>query len=209
MPDRQSPLPISAVPTTTPTSIPFYNRASFLLSLRFVDNKANSGRHKRRQNVAYLGSGTATDSCTNAVVYQLINGQLFANTSNGSLQFGTNSAASYANFTATANPGLINTTFAVDSSNNLVWNNPNFYNNFARFCVMLDNTIIVVFADPATATPTGCLFVALSMTRISNCAGAIGIVSGPSGPSGPTGPSVRLPHVPVHIIRNALTMFSI
>lgn len=52
----------------------------------------------------------------------------------------------------------------------------------ARFCVLADNTIVAVFDDPLLA-PTGCLFISLSMTRVSTCAAAIGAaqLSGPPG----------------------------
>jgi hypothetical protein len=147
-----------------------------------------SGTHslKNRQVAAYLGgSGQATDSCANAVVYNLVNGKLFANSTSGALQFGTSTGVDYANFTPTASPGNITTTFSVDTQNNLIWTNPAFYNSRANFCVLVDNTIVGVFTDPQFAPPN-CIFVLLSMTRVSACAAAVGAVSGPAGPAGPT-----------------------
>lgn len=96
--------------------------------------------------------------------------------------FGTSPGQAYTNFTPSANPGSITTAFSVDSQNNLMWSNSAFYNNMARFCVLADNTIVAVFDDPLLA-PRGCLFISLSMTRVSTCAAAIGAaqLSGPPG----------------------------
>lgn len=140
-------------------------------------------RLRKRQTPVYLGgSGQVTNSCQNAVVYNLLNGQLFANTSSSATQYGTTSGTTYANFTPSANPGEITSTFSVDSQNNLLWSHPDFYNNFARFCVLADNQIVAVFGE-ASLAPANCLFVILSMNRVGNCAGAAGRpqVSGPPG----------------------------
>lgn len=144
---------------------------------------------KRQSGSGYVGgTGQAVNTCTSAVVYNLVNGQLFANTSTVSTQFGTDVGVQYANFTPSVNPGALTTVFSVDSQNNLLWGNTAFYNNAARFCVLSDGTIVAVFIDP-TQAPAGCLFVALSMTRVSSCAGAANgnFVTGPPGPTGATG----------------------
>ena len=161
---------------------------SFVLRFVVTDDSLSKLRFHRRQsgNIGYIGQqGQATSSCSNAIIYNLVNGQLFANSSTTNTQFGTNSATSYANFTPSANPGAITSTFSVDQSNNLMWSNPAFYNNLARFCVLSDGTLVAVFASPDQAPPM-CLFVSLSMTRVSTCAGAA--VPGPSGPTGAMGP---------------------
>ena len=154
---------------------------SFILSMTF--QKQVNGLVKRQS--AYLaGSGQATDSCSNAVVYNLVNGQLFANSTAGGQQFSADAGVHYSNFTPSATPGSVTTTFSVDAQNNLLWSNTNFYNNQARFCVMPDNTLVAVFDDPVIA-PASCNFVSLSLNRVSTCAAAIGVpVSGPSGPTG-------------------------
>src|ERR1700761_2388353 len=124
-----------------------------MLAMTFMDQQSNS-RLKRRQSSAYLGgTGQATDSCADAVVYNLVSGKLFANSSSGALQFGTSTGTTYANFTASANPGDVTTAFSVDTENNLMWSNSAFYNMRARFCVLSDNTIVAVFADPMLAPP--------------------------------------------------------
>ena len=110
------------------------------------------------------GQGTSTDSCTNAVVYTLVNGQLFANTTSSTTQFGTDRGIDFAAFTPRASPGTINSTFAVDAQNNLMWNNVAFYNNFAQWCVRADNTVYAVFVA-ATLAPSDCVFVQLNMVR--------------------------------------------
>ena len=141
--------------------------------------------HIKRQNAYLMGSGQATDSCAGAVVYSLINGQLFANSSTSTQQFSTDPGVQYANFTPSSAPGSVTSTFSVDSQNNLLWSNSNFYNNQARFCVMPDDSLISVFDNPEVA-PSDCNFVFLSLTRVSTCAAAVGApaLSGPSGPSG-------------------------
>lgn len=141
--------------------------------------------HIKRQYAYLAGTGQATDSCANAVVYNLVNGQLFSNSSAGSQQFGTDLGIQYANFTPSSTPGSLTTVFSVDSQNNLLWSNANFYNSQARFCVMRDGTLVAVFDNPLLA-PEGCAFVLLSLTRVSTCAAAVGApaLSGPSGPVG-------------------------
>ena len=155
---------------------------SFILSMTL--QRPGNGHIKRQTNYL-MGSGQATDSCAGAVVYSLVNGQLFANSSSGSQQFSTDPGIQYANFTPSSAPGSLTNTFSVDSQNNLLWSNSNFYNNQARFCVMPDDTLVSVFDDPAVA-PSDCNFVFLSLTRVSTCAAAVGApaLSGPSGPSG-------------------------
>lgn len=155
------------------------------------------GQGLGKRQYAYLaGTGQATDSCSDAIVYNLINGQLYSNSSAGSEQFSTEVGVQYANFTPNSTPGSVTTVFSVDSQNNLLWSNANFYNNQARFCVMRDGTLVAVFDDPMMA-PEGCAFVLLSLTRVSTCAAAVGApaLSGPSGPSGPIGvcPSIVCP----------------
>ena len=131
---------------------------SYSFALMFVP-PAQYNRRNRRQTSggAYLGQGQAVNTCTAAVIYTLINGQLFANTSSGAAQFGTTPGTPYANFTSSANLGIITSVFSVDSSNNLMWNNVAFYNNFARFCVMPDNSIVAVLSwTPLQALSAAC-----------------------------------------------------
>ena len=144
---------------------------------------------KRQSSSGFVsGNGQAVDSCSNAVVYNLIQGQLLANTTNSATQFSANPSDSYANFTPSANPGSITTVFSVDSQNNLLWGNTAFYNNAARFCVLPDGTIVAVYIDP-TQAPANCVFVALSMSRVSSCAGAANgaYITGPTGAQGVSG----------------------
>jgi hypothetical protein len=126
-------------------------------------------RWKRQNSAYYGGNGQATDSCTNAVVFFLSQGRLFANSSTQSLQFGTNPGVTYANFTPSANPGSITTLFSLDTQNSLSWTNESFYNYQARFCVTYDSNLIAVFGDPSLA-PAGCLFVVLTLSRLESCA---------------------------------------
>ncbi|ETI20890.1 hypothetical protein G647_07233 [Cladophialophora carrionii CBS 160.54] len=174
----------------TLVSVLHLRRKLFVQARDDIRGPTNNHRLKKRQAHAYLGgTGQATDSCTEAVVYSLVNGRLFANSTSGALQFGTTSGTTYANFTASVNPGDVTTAFSVDMENNLMWSNSASYNMRARFCVLSHSTIISVFGDPMLAPPD-CLFVSLSMTRVSSCA-AVGAstLSGPSGPAGPMGPT--------------------
>jgi hypothetical protein len=187
------PLKLTGISSTSSQGFNAVDSYSFVLQFYMIDISVNrNGRYlrKRQSGSGYVsGTGQAVNSCTSAVVYNLVNGQLFANTSNAATQFGTDIGVQYANFTPSASPGALTTVFSVDSQNNLLWGNTAFYNNAVRFCVLSDGTIVAVFIDP-TQAPTGCLFVALSMTRISSCAGAAAngnFITGPSGPSGVMG----------------------
>ncbi len=157
---------------------------TFIISMKEISPQGNKNVNAKRQAVLG-GQGQATTSCADAVIYSLMNGQLFANSSSGALQYGTSPGVQYANFTPSASPGSITTLFSVDSQNNLLWSNSNFYNNQAQFCVMPDGMIVAVFVQQAAA-PVLCNFVVLSLTRVSSCVGQVGgaVLSGPTGPVG-------------------------
>lgn len=125
---------------------------------------------KRQSNVYLGGSGQATDSCTNGVIFSLSNGQLFANGTDFTQQFGTSPGVPFANFTPSANPVSIMTLFSIDTQNTLIWSNDAFFNYRARFCVTTGGDLLAVFVDPQLA-PTGCLFVVLMLSRLERCAG--------------------------------------
>ncbi len=67
-----------------------------------------------------FGQGQAVNTCANVIVYTLIDGQLFANSTNSATPFGIVPGVAYANFTPSANPGNVTTTFSVEFSNNLM-----------------------------------------------------------------------------------------
>ena len=160
---------------------------SYSFALSFFVPRAQKNRRQAAVS-GFVGQGQAVNTCASAVIYTLVNGQLFANSSSGATQFGTSSGTVYANFTPSVSPGNITTVFSVDYANNLMWNNNIFYNNFARFCVLPDNSIVAVFVSPDQA-PAGCLFVTLSMIRLSSCVQNPAYITGPSGPSGLSGAS--------------------
>jgi hypothetical protein len=136
---------------------------SYSFALMFVLPAQIKPRNRRQTGGNYyLGQGQAVNNCSAAVTYTLINSQLFANASGGATQFGMTPGTSYANFTASASPGNITSIFSTDSANKLMWNNPSFYNNFAKFCIMPDQTIVAVFIDP-TGEAVSCVFISLSM----------------------------------------------
>jgi hypothetical protein len=136
---------------------------SFVLNI-FGPEVKNIYRRQTSGGTFVNGQGTSTDTCSNAVVYTLVNGQLFANASSGTTQFGSNSTDAYTVFTPRLYPAKISGTFAVDSQNNLIWNNASFYNSFAQWCVRSDNSIVAVFVAPSLA-PSDCVFVLLNMVR--------------------------------------------
>lgn len=130
---------------------------------------------RKRQSNVYLGnSGQATSSCTDAVVFSIYQGQLFANSSTQSLRFGTNPGVAAANFTPSADPGSITTQFSVDTQYTLRWINDAFYNSQARFCVLSSGDIIAVFGDPSVSAPANCLFVVLTLSSLDRCPGLQG-----------------------------------
>jgi hypothetical protein len=138
---------------------------SFALTI-FVPNAGNINQRQTGGFTYVNGQGTSTDSCANAIMYTLINGHLFSNTSSGSTQFGAPANVDYTTFVPQANPGPITTTFSVDAQNNLIWSNVAFYNNFAQWCIRADNTVIAVFVAPNLApnlAPNDCVFIQLSL----------------------------------------------
>lgn len=172
------------------------NGNNFILQF-WMPGEKNS-RRQATSGTFVSGQGGATQSCSNASVYTLVNGNLYSNTSSGALQFGTTPGTPYANFTPSANPGTIVTTFGVDSENHLLWSNTLFPDHSASFCVLSDNTIVAVFET--SAGPQNCLYISLTITRLNNCVNSNAFnggpgpsdatgETGPSGPSGPTGPT--------------------
>ena len=134
----------------------------FVLSF-FVPSSQND---KRQDSTGYVsGSGSTTDSCTDAIVYTLLNGQLFANSETGVEQFSADPGIPYSIFTpsSTPDPGSITTTFSVDSQGDLYWNNATFSNYQAQWCVLSNSSILAVFLE--NAGPPGCLYVLLSTNR--------------------------------------------
>ncbi|KPI35120.1 uncharacterized protein AB675_1316, partial [Cyphellophora attinorum] len=176
---------VEASPSTTLTATPPASSTPFVLSpddgipidqrLFIFSIDLSPGWHpQKRQSAAYIDtSGQTTGDCTNAVVFSITSdGQLFANTSSGSLQFGTDPGVPYQNFTASATPGSIVSFFSVDPENNLMWANTAFFTNMARFCVQPSGNLLAVFIDPSQA-PSDCTFVQLSLNRASQCAGLV------------------------------------
>lgn len=168
----------------------------FVLSLIF----SGSAPHERRQSfTGFIGGfGSTTQDCSTAMVYSLVNGQLFANTSSGALQFGTNTSTTSKAFIPTPYPNTIVTTFSVDANSVLLWTNSTFYNGGARFCVTSDSAIYAVFT--LGGEPSGCQFINLNLVRgrvfgrlptsrclliaaVSSCL-ANGVITGPSGIAG-------------------------
>lgn len=152
--------------------------------LQFITPNQKDGRRASSGNNFVSKEGAATNNCNEASIYTLSNGTLLSNTSSGTLQFGTDPGKAYSNFTPSANPGSIVTTFGIDNENHLFWSNPAFPDNAVSFCVLSDNTIVSVFQT--SAGPPACLYIPLTITQLTNCGLNPGVIHG--GGPGPTGP---------------------
>lgn len=75
---------------------------SFVLNISVPEVK-NIQRRQSPGGGFINGQGTSTDSCANAAVYTLVNGQLFANVISGTTQFGTDANVDYTVFNPRAN----------------------------------------------------------------------------------------------------------
>lgn len=134
-------------------------------------------RQKRQAGFSYVGSdGTMTTDCTNAPIYSLVNGQLFAVQSGITYQFSAQLGLSYQRFVPTVVPGPITTTFSFAASNVLQWTNAQFFNGEASFCSMANGTVYAVFTEGGQ--PFGCFYIALNLYSQSSCAANTNTVIG-------------------------------
>jgi hypothetical protein len=181
--------PIAAMPTSSPIGSPPIPQSPDARNLFQLNLRLSGIDINERQSNIFLGDdGQATDSCKTAIVFSLIDGKLFANSTTQSLQFSTDPGVAYANFTPSVSAGAITTRFSINPQNALTWYNDAFYNYNARFCVTTNSDLLVVFADPELAPPNY-VFVTLSISRLERCPGAgAGAYVGPAGPTGPQGP---------------------
>ena len=122
-------------------------------------------RNRRRQAGAFITyDGRATSSCSQASVYSLYNGQLFVQFANGTTeQFSTITGTSYANFTPSATPGDIRTTFSLGNTGSLLWTNNDFFNGGALFCILPSGVLIAVFQQGMA--PESCIFIDLTIAE--------------------------------------------
>ena len=122
-------------------------------------------RNRRRQAGTFVSyNGRATSSCSQASTYSLYNGQLFVQSADGSTQqFGTTSGTLFANFTSSATPGDLNTTFSLSNTGSLLWTNNAFFNGGALFCILPSGMLVAVFAQGAQ--PQTCVFIDLTIAE--------------------------------------------
>ena len=137
----------------------------FLLSLNIGPFRA-----KRQSTTPIVGqNGGATHSCSNALIFTLSDGQLYANGTGALLQYGADTGVPYADLSPSVAPGPIRSALSVDADYNLVWSNSAFFDGRASFCVTATGTIVAVFVAPELG-PQGCTFLNLKLSRIGQCA---------------------------------------
>ncbi|KAK6210821.1 hypothetical protein LQW54_005869 [Pestalotiopsis sp. IQ-011] len=124
------------------------------------DSKQEAKQLRERQAIAdmsgFLGDSVLDhpDSCSNAQIYILSQGQLVQGTRALSVDPGVD----YINM-ITFPGGSISTTFSVQNDR-LTWSNESFYNGAAGFCMTADGQIYVLFSQsdsPANCTLIGIL----------------------------------------------------
>lgn len=128
-------------------------------------NTVGAKQQRRGNAVAdFVGAGgVSTTSCTDAITYTLVGGQLFAQVNGTTQQFSADGVSPYAIFVPSSTPGAITTTFSLDRTGTLLWTNGTFYNGNALFCMFSSGTIVAVFQQ--NAQPSGCVFINLNILQ--------------------------------------------
>jgi hypothetical protein len=135
---------------------------SFILTIFFPGQK-----NQRRQGGNFIGgAGGSTSTCDAAVIYSLVNWQLFANTTGNAQQFNCSPTDHYKAFLPSSNPSSTTTIFSVDNQGNLLWTNYDIYNGGALFCITPDGAIHAIFKQ--NVQPSGCVFINLNLVRCEN-----------------------------------------
>lgn len=150
--------------TETTTAI----RSETPLPSYFVLTSQQNNHQKRQSGSSYVApNGTLTQDCANAVQYSLVNGQLVANASDGTIYyFSASPGVAYAPFIPTTVPGNVSTTFSITTAYTLSWRNAAFYNTEASFC-SVNGTVYAVFQRDIY--PDGCFFAPLSPAYGPGC----------------------------------------
>lgn len=135
----------------------------------FVLVSQQHSNSKRQSGTTYVAqNGTLTQDCASAVQYSVVNGQLIANASDGTVYyFSTSVGVAYEPFVPTTIPGNISTVFSITTAYGLSWANSHFYNGNAQFC-SVNGTIYAVFE--LDKQPEGCFFAPLSPAYGPGCA---------------------------------------
>ena len=108
-------------------------------------------------------SGISTTSCTDAITYTLVGGQLFAQINGTTQQFSADGVSPYQMFVPSSTTSPITTTFSIDRTGTLIWTNGAFYNGNALFCIFSSGVIVVPFQQ--NAQPSGCVFINLNILQ--------------------------------------------
>ncbi|QIW94854.1 hypothetical protein AMS68_000372 [Peltaster fructicola] len=163
-----APTSIDTITTLTWTSTVPVQHADTPLPSTFVLISGQQGKQKRQSGTTYIApGGTLTQDCAYAVQYSIVNGQLIANASDGTIYYySTSPGVAYSPFVATTVPGSISTTFNITEAFILTWRNTQFYNGEASFC-SVDGSIYAVFQQGEE--PDGCFFAPLSPAYGPGC----------------------------------------
>lgn len=170
----QDGLTISDAPTSLqlPTTFTWTESTAAVSSATPLPSQFVLAQHqynrKRQSGSSFVSpDGTLTSDCENAVQYSIVDGQLLANTSQGTVYyFSTSPGVPYAPFIPTTVPGNISTTFRITTAFTLSWRNTQFYNREASFCSVND-TVYAVFQPDVY--PDGCFFAPLSPAYGPGC----------------------------------------
>lgn len=137
-----------------------YPPSLFLLIIQSIQ----IGGKRRRQAASFVDyQGRATSNCFQATTYTLFAGQLFAQYANGTTaQFSAFTGDQYTILEPRTTVGDITTKFSLSSQGSLLWNNDDFFNGAAQFCILPSGDLVAVFSQGAQ--PESCIFVDLTVS---------------------------------------------
>lgn len=121
------------------------------------------GGKRRRQAPSFVDyKGRSTSNCLQATTYTLFAGRLFAQYANGTTaQFSAFSGDLSTILEPRTIAGDVDTEFSVSSTGTLLWNNDDFFNGAASFCILPSGELMAIFSQGAQ--PESCVFVDLTV----------------------------------------------
>lgn len=121
------------------------------------------GGKRRRQAASFVDyKGRSTSNCLQATTYTLFAGRLFAQYANGTTaQFSAFSGDLSTILEPRTLVGDIDTEFSISSTGSLLWNNADFFNGAAQFCILPSGDLMAIFSQGAQ--PESCVFVDLTV----------------------------------------------
>lgn len=118
----------------------------------------SSGLDKRVAVQFISGNAQVSSSCSPAITYSLVNGQLLQTSGGTTRPFSVNNPAGSIPFTPLASVGQYTGEFSLSDEGALIWSNDAFPTGGAQFCSM-GGTIYAVFD---ATLPSGCNQITLS-----------------------------------------------